>query len=101
VTREAVKHDRVRAPREPVNQDLRALEALVVADSEDRAQDHVQGNPLGVIPQGERHPDGPALHVVLRDHADRVSPALDVVAVKRRQQQLAMAHVRLVVEREE
>jgi hypothetical protein len=86
---------------EPVDQDLRTPEARVVADTEDRAQDHIQCDPLGMGAQRERHAHRPALHVALGDLADRVSPALDVVTVEGRQQQLAVAHVRFVVEREQ
>ena len=70
-------------------------------DAEDRAHDHRQGDPLGVRPHREGLADRPALHLLARHRHDQLAVALDPLAVEGRQQQLALAHVRLVVEGED
>ena len=70
-------------------------------DPEDRAHDHGEGDPLGMRAQREGLADRPALHVAQSDLADQLAVGLDPLAVERRQQKLALTHVRLVVEGED
>jgi hypothetical protein len=86
---------------EVVDQPLETAEPRLVVDAEDGPHDHRQGDPLGVRPQRERLADRPALHLPPRRLDDQRAVALDPLAVEGRQQQLALAHVRLVVEGED
>ncbi len=86
---------------EVVDQPLEAVQPLLVVDAEDGAHDHRQGDPLGVGAQRERLADRPALHLPPGHLDDQLAVALDPLAVEGRQQQLALAHVRLVVEGED
>ena len=80
---------------------LEADQALLVVDAEDGAHDHRQGDPLRVRAQRERLADRPALHLPQGDLAHQLAVALDPLAVEGRQQQLALLHVRRVVEGED
>src|SRR5207245_9503203 len=48
--------------------------------------------------QQERLADRPRLHVAFGDRADRLAPTADAVAMKGRQKQLALPHVRRLIE---
>ena len=91
-------HDQVRAVGELLHQLQGALEARLLLDAEDRAQDHGKGYALRVGAHGERLAHRPALHVVLGDLPDQLAVAPHALPVKRRQQQLALAKVLILVE---
>ena len=89
------------AAGEIVDQPLEAPQPALVVDAEDGAHDHRQGDPLGVRSQRERLADRPSLHLPPGHRHHQLAVALDPLAVERRQQQLALTHVRLVVEGED
>ena len=93
--------DQAEPPGEALDQPLEAVQPPLVVDAEDGAHDHRQGDPLRVRPQRERLADRPAVHLGERRLADQLSVALDPLAVEGRQQQLALAHVRRLVEGED
>ena len=77
------------------------IEAPLLADSEHRSQDHRQGDPLGVGAKREGLADRPGLDVAVCDLADQIAVAVDALTVERRQQQLALAKVLVLVEGED
>ena len=83
-----------------ISRSKRASRSLVV-DAEDGAHDHRQGDPLGVGAQREGLADRPALHLAARHLDDQLAVAPHPLAVEGRQQQLALLHVRRVVEGED
>ena len=93
--------DRMRAIRELLDQRSRLLEPCLVTDPEHRPENHVERDRPQPLVQRKRLTDGPGRDLLLGNRANRVLPAADVLSVKRAQQQLAVAHVRLVVEREQ
>jgi len=99
-TQEGEGGERADAPGEGVDQPPGAVEALRVVDAEDGLEDHRQGDPLSVASKREGLTDRPALHLAQGDLADQLAVSLHSLAVKGRQQQLALAHVGLVVERQ-
>ena len=90
--------DQADALAEVVDQRLEAGQPLLVVDAEDGAHDHRQGDPLGVGAQREGLADRPGLHLPARRLADQLAVAAHPLAVEGRQQQLALLHVRRVVE---
>ena len=77
------------------------VHALVVAHAEHRAQDHLERDRLHARAQRELAADRPAVHLargLLRHH---LGVAADALAVEGGQQQLALAHVAALVEREQ
>ncbi len=62
-------------------------------DPEDPGHDHVERDRLHPRGERERLADGPALDLALGDVDDHLRVLVDRLAVERRQQQLALAHV--------
>ncbi len=99
-TQERKQRDQVGAPSELVYQRAQPIEALALADAEYRPEDHFEGDPLRMRAQRELLAHRPGLEVALGDVPDRGFPALHVLAVERREQQLALAQMGLLVQRE-
>ena len=78
-----------------------AAQPLLVAHAEHRAQDHLERDPLHRRAQPERRARRPALDLRRRDLVDQLGVAAHALAVERRQQQLALAHVLVAVEGEQ
>ena len=74
---------------------------LPLADAEDGAQDDLQRDRLHPRPQLVRGADRPALDLARGDLGHRLAVGLHPLAVEGRQQQLALAHVGLLVEDED
>jgi hypothetical protein len=72
----------------------------LVADAEHGAEDHREGDALGVRAKRERSADRPRLHVALGDLADQLAIAAHAVSVEGGQQELALAQVLVAVERQ-
>ena len=90
----------MRAIRELLDQRSRLLEASLLTDAEDRPQDHVERDRPQPLVQRKRLAHGPGRRSPARQSSESCPPAADVLSVERRQKQLAVAHVGLVVERE-
>jgi len=76
------------------------LDASRVADAKDRADDHLERDRLHRRPRGERPPGGPPLDLPGGDFRHRLLVAAHALAMERRQHQLALRHVRVVVEQQ-
>ncbi len=86
--------------RELVDEALRKGKPLGAANPEHGAEDDVERDALGARAKSELPADRPAVDLPVRDLADLAAVGADALAVKWRQQQLALAHVLLLVEDE-
>ena len=77
------------------------VHALVVAHAEDRAQDHLERDRLHARAQLDLLAERPARHLALGGLGHHLHVAAHALAVEGREQQLALAHVALLVEREQ
>src|SRR5204863_173425 len=82
--------------REAADHIVGAVELLGSLEAVDRAQDHVERDPPHVVAQRERLADRPRLQVAARRVERDIAVVVDRAAVERRQQQLALAHARLL-----
>jgi hypothetical protein len=76
------------------------VELGALVDTEHRAHDHLEGHRLHARPELERLPVRPAVDLALRDLAHNLAVALHALPVEGRQEQLALAHVRSLVEQQ-
>ncbi len=83
-------HEHANRPPERVLGSARHGLAL---DAEDAGHDHVEGDGLHARRERERRADRPAVDLAVRGLADHAGVALHRLAVERREQQLALAHV--------
>ena len=72
-----------------------------LVDPEDRAQDHVEGDRLHLVVNGERTADRPRVDHAVGDVPDDAAVDVDALAVERRQQELPLAEVALAIEDED
>jgi hypothetical protein len=75
-----------------------AVEALALLEAEDGPNDHVEGYGLHAGPDREGLPSRPALELPLGGLDDQLAVGLHPLAVEGGEHQLAMAHVRMLVE---
>ena len=86
---------------QPRQQALQLGDAVGVGDPEDRSDDHLHRDRLGDRSRADRVARAPAVDLAVRDLLDQLGVVRDRLAVKRRQHQLAHAHVTLPVEQQD
>ena len=81
------------APSERIHQRQGSLEPVLLTHAEHCSEDYLERDPLSAGAQRERLAHRPRLDITLGDLPDGFLPAPHVLAVERRQQQLALAQV--------
>ena len=86
---------------QPRQQALQLGDAVGIGDAEDRSDDHLHRDRLGDGARADRVARAPAVDLAVGDLLDQLGVVRDRLAVKRRQHQLAHAHVTLRVEQQD